>query len=977
MATQGPYKRSSSPPQVVEPKKRIRLVNNLLGYLGVNAAKRDTDDEDKMNETTTDNSLMLNTTASMLNFNTFRSEKLGNRNVSDITALKLYHESLKRQNNERYNQLLGETVTFNDDASISMTDQTLATFQDDSNNTVVQHFIRGQKRPFQESRDSSMIIGQRSVPNLRMQLPRIDPRDRSNLINLKRKMKIDAYYKRKMNYLNYYNQNNSANSSMISANTSFQPLDRTTELKSTKLKSPERHKDKKQKKTVITNRAGVFSGAFMYDLDEKDEDSTESKNSTIAYKPINIKVNSEHDKYGPKLLLPGMESILNGVKKPLMKTAPSQSHFDIKKLPSTEPAKSDIVGPSSSFSFLNNKPAASTEAPSASSSSAPQNGSTNPPATGFSFSKQDEPKPSDFKLTIPTENQKLNTTTDKKEVSFNFASTNSALNPPTAFNFASKTQPVTEKPKPLIPLPNTDITTEAPKPSFSFSNSNESLPSFSLAKDDKSSLPGFSFSAAKKDEVPKLTGFSFSAAKADETPKASGFSFSSEPKNEAPQLSGFSFSSEKKDETAMKPAFSFSKTDASQAQQNSSFLKPAAEEPKKLPAFSFGKRDETPSFASSNEKKTDAPLPAFSFSTEKKDEPAKLPAFVFGKKDDTASLPAFSFTGAKETQTTIPAATLAVSAEKPLFQFGASKPSFSFGQTQAKESTKEEDLKEEGDRKRKVPSRSTFNFESQETKNVESPQPKSTFSFGNGKAAGFSFNGQSTTPSVSSDAGTIPPAKPFSFGMQNSLAVAPASVFGAVGTTAPSSKESTPLLANNEGLKSTGFNFGASNANTKPMFGLNAPGSTTSFGSSGRSTPQNLSTPGQSAFGSNLPNQPKIGFGQQQQQQQPLTAPTFNPSRSVTPGGFNFTGSTAPMDPSSVFGQHGGQQQQNGFGGFGNGGQPSQPGNMFGVSGSNSNMFGSQQQQQPNIFANGSPLPQMSGTPGPRKIARMRPRSHR
>lgn len=304
------------------------------------------------------------------------------------------------------------------------------------------------------------------------------------------------------------------------------------------------------------------------------------------------------------------------------------------------------------------------------------------------------------------------------------------------------------------------------------------------------------------------------------------------------------------------PSFSFGQSDST--------LKSSTTEKDSAPKFSFSQNTETPKL-SFGEKKQDPSkdVPQFTFKAQPADKPAsEPPAFSFGVLKEA---PKFSLGSLKPEEPT------KLAAAEPKFSFGKTKPEtvskLSFGSTPAsKENTA------------MVPQPSfLFGLEQ---------KPATAGLFGNGGAKestpAFSFSSKETTPKPSAG----PAAGGFSFGSSNqpaqpqasatsggfsfgqSALVDPAKIFGASGNA--------PQPA---------FNFSASKEATPFTFGASAPTAPAASAAPAKPSGFSFSSNVTGAFGNSRPSTPS-GFG--------LNGPTSNIA-APTPqfSGFN-AGTSAP-----------------------------------------------------------------------------------
>ncbi|RLV96659.1 Nucleoporin NSP1 [Spathaspora sp. JA1] len=497
------------------------------------------------------------------------------------------------------------------------------------------------------------------------------------------------------------------------------------------------------------------------------------------------------------------------------------------------------------------------------------------------------------------------------------------------------------------------------KPSFSFGKKSDDQPKppiFSFGKKtEEQSKPAQTFSlfGKKADEVAKDTTPKFSFGKKDEAPK---FTFGKP--DETSKANGTVEKDDKKEDTPIttpKPAFSFgeNKTESSgifgkpkeQDQDVSNDKK--EEDTTAKPSFGFSKKDEDttakPIFSFGKKEEDAAVKPTFSFGKKEDDKPT----FSFGKKDeDTTAKPTFSFGKKDEKSET----------STPTFSFGkkeedtTTKPVFSFGKKEDTTANRDFTADKKDEQEKPAP---TFSF------GQKSPESSSLFKESQGKSLfGESTTTKSNVFSIDKPSETKTPDKPsipsFSFGASKPSEEAESekpSLF-----SQPSSKESTGFSfgkpttgattsATTASSESTGtFKFGA-DTNTPPA--TKAAGSTPSFSfnldkkepSENKpftfGQPQTTTKPNFSFGGNNNTNGSKSGFtfgGNNSNNTPSPTVPSANPNFKFAagvsaPGQFNFSNSPASTTSSFMstqpqsFGQpvFGGQSTTSPFG------QPQQP----------------------------------------------------
>lgn len=494
---------------------------------------------------------------------------------------------------------------------------------------------------------------------------------------------------------------------------------------------------------------------------------------------------------------------------------------------------------------------------------------------------------------------------------------------------------------------------EAPKPAFSFNvqktdskdsgaESGEKPSLFGKPKDpESSSKPLFSFGAKSSTETetapkPSITpitevsdlaksAFSFGSTSA-KAEKADTPTFSFTPKADV----GAKSSTETTKDAKSQFSFGEKKTDAPQL----SFGEKKSDNP---PQFSFGekKSETTPTFSFGE--KSSAPAPSLSFGEKKSDA---TPSFSFGEKKPTTPT-SFSFGEKKPESST--SGLFGSSTDAPKFSFGKSNEASTASTEEAKKSdveSKPEEVKEApkfsfgsstteapkflfGSKSESVPS---FSFQNNsEDKKEKSEPPK--FSFGQAPALSTSKS-QDSAPTISF--GTKETTPGFSFGAKagDSANKDTSSVFSFT------SKESTPKPLFPSAPQTTAkpaFSFG------NPAALTNAALAPFSFGNNGGSQQAEPAKPafsfGQSAsadpaliFGGGAPA-PAFSFGAATTPSQP----TANPQTPFGFGGANNNLAAPSPRPGAFGGPGSGVSTPNQVSGFGQTQPQSNPASVFGA----------------------------------------------
>lgn len=886
---------------------------------------------------------------------------------SPIKASELaeYYEKVKQENSKLYSQLHGktkDTIEENVGLSSDAKSNTVNEFQpaestqlDGSSisnvhsKTVDSALDSAKSQSENKAKSNSSAVIKASSRSHRLTFG-IDPVERAQLIQLKRRMQADRYRRTREKYLRSHTQHlrhvtaSSSHTSLVGAGANTKGKKSSLDQKLAGSVTETIDSIPKSKR----NTRGIFTLQMAYNMPSDDESDGDSELSLPQTKPVASKLkfpaNGKKSKFSigekKKHVLDQPESskkieepkIKKHIDSPALKptAAFSFGQHSNKSMPKVVPADSkkhhvsmeDM--PDSGHPLMQSVPTAK-----AFTFSATPGGKKSIPA--FSFGKKAE--------------SGVDSSTAKKP----------------AFSFTPSVKPLNDasKNKPSMPAfsfaPKKEVENETnEKPSFTFGVKKEknSAPAFG-AKKEVTSAPAFSFGSKKGEEpvhTDKVPAFKFGAKPAPASDSNAAFSFGEKTDTDLSKSSkpaAFSFGStrqpdkhEEKKEGATSSAFKFGQAAASTALPSKAgfSFNPSSQHEKKseagttneLPkgpsksdksqpssssttAFSFG--NSGPSKVTDSKQPSTSSVPAFNFSSNAKSSagstaPAK---FSFKPPNQNAtgpasSSPAFSFNAKQQTAADVKAST--------------SKPAFSFNPSVKPDSTKVETNSNgfaEPQNRKRVHINTSNNASNPPVFNLDASKISSVASGSNvsdkpasgtgSKTPGFTFG----NPHASSGFGS---AASSSFGASKSAV-------GAQSSFVPAAAKSNTGGGNINGAssnsKGSAFTFGTKpaanndftkNSSVPPSFGSsqNNAGSNSSSGfSSGFNFKQSS---GFTAGG---------GFGQRA---------SSNPPQSTT------FGNTA-NGSSSVFGQN--SKSGTGFGGFGtNTGSQPVP-NAFGGSNNNNN----------------------------------------
>lgn len=479
--------------------------------------------------------------------------------------------------------------------------------------------------------------------------------------------------------------------------------------------------------------------------------------------------------------------------------------------------------------------------------------------------------------------------------------------PKPSISFGKQSVPISfgtkETPEASEPKEKRKRAMEDDKPSISFGSKPAAAPS-ALFGQSNSELPKFSF-GAKTNDTPAPT---FST---DTNAKTGLFSSKAKESTASESTDGilvgkpstkFAFG-EKKDESAKSVSF----RPADPTPMSSSTTAEHA------PKFSFGQSTEAPKFLF-GEKKDDgasSAAPKFSFGAKTADKLAsEPPALSLGAGGEAKEIPKFSFSALK------PEAANPQTPQEKNFSFGEAKsaeaPKFSFGNDAAgKDATTK-------------PAEPSFLF------GLENPTPATSGIFGKGSTKeptpAFSFSSKETTPKPSAGnvvngfsfggssqpAQTLAPAASSGFSFGQAALVDPALIFGASGNapqpafTFSASKESTPFrfgaatpAAPAGPAKPDGFSF---SNNVTGGFGASRSATPSGFGFNAPASTLAAPTPQFGGFngGTSAPGFSTAPGGTPNASgANPNPNPNPNPDFGQANGGFSFTANA--MGPASGF----------------------------------------------------------------------------
>lgn len=778
----------------------------------------------------------------------------------------------------------------------------------------------------------------------------IDPAERAQFIQLKRRIQADRYQRTRHKYLQSHTQHLVHASSTISSinphyvNTSVNTIDKDSafeqKVPSNALGTIDSIPKSKR------NTRGIFTLQMAYNIPSDDESDADSELSLPQAKPVASKL---------KFLASGRKSkfSIGEKKKPLTKTVSVDKDSNEQK--NKKHTDSVALKPTAAFTFGSHKQT---------------------PKLAFVSSEMEEKHASSALSTSGSKETSISSVPSAKTSLFSSTKSSEAKKSVPAFSFTKKTEndiesATTTKPAfSFSPSVNNAKEKIPVKPAFSLAPKNnkkegESMPAFSFeTKKDTASAPAFSFGGKNTDKTEKPSHsenaptFNFAAKSETSLSNDSkhGFSFAKDThtnSNENDKPAAFSFSSKKQPQTnkdiekkstvsafkfgqpatsstvPSKPAFSFN----SPAKQKMKVENKTTNELPKGPSqkdetqsssttvFSFGhaepqkvtesKSTITTAAAATTASSSSSSVPAFNFSSNAKplNNSSASSGFSFkppkqaAAANSTSITPAFSFNAKAQNVT---------GSKAP-----DSKPAFSFNTPAKSDSTKVETnsngFSEPQDRKRVRNSSAApavFNMDASKISSAASSSNltgKSTS--GNGSSTrGFTFGGSQASTgfgSASSPAFSAPKA--------------PGSVqatFATKNSTSNNDTNTSKTPAFTFGGKSSIGNDPARNGSVPPSFGSSQNNSGLSA-SSGFSSGFNFKQP--SGF-----NTTANGFGQR--------------SNSNPPQGTAFKSNT--NNTSSVFGQN--SKGGSGFGGFGTNAGNQQGQNAFGAGNNNNgnNTFG-------------------------------------
>lgn len=734
----------------------------------------------------------------------------------------------------------------------------------------------------------------------------LDPRERYHVLQLKRSIQASEALQNRIKYM--VNPNETQSKTLQGKNkveTSTQTHDSNylenslnfSSLKRRLLAKKECSKNKRAK-----NTKGYFSGEFLYDTIDGDENSKELHGYLGAVTKPKFKNNTDINKNGKSTNVQPRKDesqIFNRFSNQNAKSTDDRIGLD-KSLLRNEKVNvsldSDYVAKSEKVSDIIKLKA--------DSSNRSKEKESIQPSSGFKFSINSNDinsiiskKQEDDEL-VNKHNEVLNKESENTKPPFSFGTSTDKkeTSDKPLFSFDSSKSKSDSANKPAFLIGARDLlngTTESTlkrgrvskEDEPSKDNSTNQTSSFGASSDKtEASKPKFAFGASSEKADSYKRAASFGGLNKTENAsdsKKPTFSFGIAPaKSEVKPSFSFGTAENSKGETS-KPTFAFGKPSEDMDKNNSDELTAENKDTSK-PAFTFGasaeKNEEIAkplfTFGASSEKKEDVTKPSFTFGapTEKKEDSAK-PAFTFGapseKKDDSSKL-AFTFGASTEKKEEAP---------KPAFTFGASgaekkeeapKPSFTFGAGA--------DKKEEV---RKL----AFTFGAGTEKKDETPKP--AFTFG-----------------ASAEKKEEPPKPAFTFGVgteKKDDTVKPAFTFGAPKVN-ETPKQAFSFGANEKKDATPSFSFGE-----KPSSTIGVP---TSFGAVKDSTPKPFEKP-TVAFGSGSTT-PNFSFGSKETTPKPNfsfasgTGANAMPSNAPQPNNlFNFTGTVnkeGTPDPASIFG---------------------------------------------------------------------------
>ncbi|KAF6012153.1 hypothetical protein HII13_001726 [Brettanomyces bruxellensis] len=840
---------------------------------------------------------------------------------SPIKASELaeYYEKVKQENSKLYSQLHGKTKdTIEENAGLSSDakSNTINEFQPAESTQLDGSSISNvHSKTFDSALDSaksqsenkaksnSSAVIKASSRSHRLTFG-IDPVERAQLIQLKRRMQADRYRRTREKYLRSHTQH----LRHVTASSSDTPLVGAGANTKGKKSSLDQKLAGSVTETIDSipkskrNTRGIFTLQMAYNMPSDDESDGDSELALPQTKPVASKL---------KFPANGKKSKFNiGEKKKHALDLPESS----KKIEEPKIKKhivSPALKPTAAFSFGQH-----------SNKSMPKV----VPADSKKHHASIEDMPDSGHHSMPS------VPTAK---AFTFSATPGGKKSVPAFSFGKKAES------------GVDSST-AKQPAFSFTPSVKPL---NDASKNKPSMPAFSFAPKKEQgkETKEKPSFTFGVKKEENSAPAFGAKKSTkqsdkhEEKKEGATSSAFKFGQAAASTTLpSKAAFSFNPSSQhekkSEAGTTNELPKGPSKSDKSQPssssttAFSFG--NSGPSKVTDSKQPSTSPVPAFNFSSNAKSSagltaPAK---FSFKPPNQNAtgpasSSPAFSFNAKPQTAADGKAST--------------SKPAFSFNSSVKPDSTKVETnangFAEPQNRKR-VHINTSNNASNPPVFNLDASKISSVASGGNvsdkpasgtgSKTPGFTF----ANPHASSGFGTATSSsfgasKPAVSAQSSFMPAAAKSNTGGGNINGASSNSKEPAFT--FGTKPAANNDFTKNSSVPPSFGSsqNNAGSNSSSGfSSGFNFKQS------SGFGAGG------GFGQRA---------SSNPPQSTTFG-------NSANGSSTVFGQN--SKSGTGFGGFGTnaGNQPvpnafggssnnnnSNSGNAFGGNGSNNNNSGS------------------------------------
>lgn len=673
----------------------------------------------------------------------------------------------------------------------------------------------------------------------------LDPRERYQLLKLKRSIELSRNLQMKLKYTLNPNETNSVlldNDKVETSTQTQNPGYLRKKLHYSDLLIKKSDRDVKKRKL---NSGAVFSGEFFYEIDENKHEKADKFNGYLAT-----------------------------VSKPQFKnTTPGRKELSQETKISLDPdyvSKTEKLSDIIKISDDQSKKKASVE-----------------PSQGFKFSVN--------KTDLHNIINKRKEDDQLVESNLNVADKSASQDKP-AFNFGVSTKPSESKPEPKTESPKFSFGEKGKPetPRFPLDDKKKDAPKFSFGNTDKADAPKFNFGNGEKRDAPK-----FSLSEKTEAPK---FSFGNTVKTEAPKFSlggtvGDKNEPPKSDFGAtntQKPAFSFG--------ANKNTDKPAE------PKLNFGQKhddddDDEPRRkkrgAEPETKESEKPAPvAFNFNP--KPSGSEAPKFSFGSskdKDDSrdAKTPNFSIGGTSSEAPKLSSGAKPEtntdktdSSDKPAFSFGNSSGLFGGDKRETSATTEAKD-------------KPAFSFGGSSGFGASKELTTEPVA----QASKPLFGGISTTSSVAGDkAGETPK---FSFGGAAKQGSPSSSVAATIGDdrkeTTPSFSFGNPNkdsgLFSNAAKKdpTPTFSFGATKDSGAPsLFGDKKPTSGFSFGAPGEKKENSApaATAGPSLFGkSSAPATPSFNFGGAGKEAPKSSSPSFNFGATLKPS-LNFGTTTMP-----------------------------------------------------------------------------------